>query len=261
MLAPNDREYKATRRIKRGQSVLAPPFAELAEWISSEWHVTVLNVVYDRPFILDRRPRLQIIVEHSRERDRFLDELGNFDHAKQQAIVARFAEQVGRRKTQASQSSVAAWVAQWVKQKVTTRYRVEQLLVVFSAFAPVARGEADCRITDLDVAALQTRIADPQLWTIRRCLGHVTFMYYTDEQARAHDQSGLSVVYADLYFALLQSHDEFGYLSRSRFCIHSDSKEIFDKTYEGNWFKYDMDTPRSRMVGPPGAPEGDATRA
>ena len=101
-----------------------------------------------------------------------------FDPAKQQAVAARFAE--------------------LVNQQGPTRYDVDGLLVVFSAFAPLAREEADNQIADADVNDLQERIANPQLWTIHRCFGRVTFMFYTDEQARTHAQAGFQKADADL---------------------------------------------------------------
>ena len=50
---------------------------------------------------------------------------------------------------------------------------------------------------------------------------------------------GCRDTYADLYFALLQQRDEFGYLRRSRFAVEFDSKENFDSNYASNWFYYD----------------------
>lgn len=176
--------------------MLEPLLAELAAGIAFRWQVTVLNVIYDQLDVPHKRPRLQLIVEHSRERQEFCDG-PNFDPAKQQAIAARFAE--------------------LVKRQGPTRYDVDGLLVVFSAFAPLAREDANSRVADVERRALQERIANPHLWTIHRSLGRVTFMFYTDEQARTYAQAGCRQTCADRYFELLQKHDEFGYLRRARF--------------------------------------------
>jgi hypothetical protein len=77
------------------------------------------------------------------------------------------------------------------------------------------------------------------LWTIHRCFGRVVFLFFTDEQAQAHAKGGLLEAYADLYFEVLQRHDEFRYVRRDRFGIEFDSKENFDKNYRSNWFFYD----------------------
>lgn len=217
MVTANDREYKATRLIKRGEAALEPVLAQLAAWIAARWLVTVLNVIYDEIDVHHKRPRLQVIVEHSREWREFFDG-PNFDTAKQQAIAARFAELVNR--------------------QYPGRCDVDGLVVVFSAFAPMARQDADSQIADVDICDLRERIANPHLWTIHRCFGRVTFMFYTDEQVRTYAQAGRRQAYADLYFELLQRHDEFGYLRRARFTVEFDSKENFDKNYAGNWFYY-----------------------
>lgn len=218
MVTCSDPAYQATRQIKAGRASLAPPFAELAAWIAARWHVTVLNVLYDQVELLHGRPRLQVIFEHSRERRTFLDG-PNFDATKQRAIAERFA--------------------QLVTDHTPARFSLDGLFVVFAAFAPLARVEADERITERDVQNLQRRLADEELWTIHRCFGLVTFMFYTHAQARSHEEAGLRDAYSDMYFDMLRSHDEFGYLSRPRFSVKFDSKENFDENYQGSWFFYD----------------------
>lgn len=217
MVTSHDAEYRSTKLIRQGQAFLEPLFAELAAWIAATWDVTVLNVVYDE---LDpgRQPRLQVIVEHLHERERFCEGC-NFDPFAQQAIAARFAELVTRHGS--------------------TSYRVERLLVVFAAFAPLAREEADSKIPGEEVRSLQQRIANPDLWTIHRCFAHVTFMFHTEEQARRHEQAGLRDEYAGQYFELLKRHDEFGYVQRDRFSVEFDSKENLDRNYAGSWMHYD----------------------
>jgi hypothetical protein len=214
-----DPEYHATKLLVQGKAALEPLFAEMADWIAGMWHVKVLNVIHDEVDAPERRPRLQVILEHTHERQKFFDGL-NFDPVKQQAIAARFAKLV-------------------TSQRRSAPHDTDRLLVVFSAFAPLAREEADSRIPDDEVNALQRRIADPDLWTIHRCFGRVTFMFYTDEQARKCVEDGRRDTYADRYFELLQKHDEFGYLRRSRFSIECDSKANFDSNYASSWFYYD----------------------
>jgi hypothetical protein len=67
-----DPEYKATKLIRQGKAALEPLIAELADWIASRWQVTVLNVIYDQLEVPHKRPRLQVIVEHSHERQELL---------------------------------------------------------------------------------------------------------------------------------------------------------------------------------------------
>lgn len=216
MITSSDAEYKATREIKRRTTQLSAPFDELVAWISKRWAVTVLNVIYDPRNDL-HAARLQVILEYKEEKDSFFDGL-NFDDEKQQAIASRFREIVNR--------------------SPFHRYDLEGLFVVFSAFAPIALEEVDSKITDSQIEALQHRIGNPDLWKISRFFGHVTFMFYTDAQAKAYAASGKREAYARQYFEVLKPYDEFGYLSIETFEVHFDSKQNFDDNYQSNWYYY-----------------------
>jgi hypothetical protein len=213
---PFDSEYKATKRIKQGKAHLAAPFGELASWISSTWHVTVLNAIYDER---DSQcaPRLQIILERQSDAARFHDGL-NFDEEMQRAVKSKFLEIIGR-------DNVA-------------RFDVDGLFVVFSAFAPLALEEADSKIPDKELKALKVRIGNPDLWEISRSFGNVTFFFFTDAQAKHYEAEGKRTEYARMYFDLLKLHDEFGYLEGNEYTIAFDSKQNFDENYHSNWFYY-----------------------
>src|SRR5438874_2402698 len=86
LITSSDDEYKATKRIKQGNANLVAPFDELAAWIGDRWHVTVPNVIYDRPNDL-HAPRIQVILEHETDAHVFRDGF-NFDETKQQEIAS-----------------------------------------------------------------------------------------------------------------------------------------------------------------------------
>jgi hypothetical protein len=224
MITSYDTEYQATKLVKQGDAILEPVLAELAAWIANKWGVSVVNVIYDlygEPGTMGKSklPRLQVCVEHTRERRVFFDGL-NFDSDKQEKVGEHFKELVRRHQS-------------------GSRYRVERLLTVFSAFAPLARQEADSQVTEQDIGILMERIQNPNLWTIHRSFGHVTFFFYTGEQARAGTKASLDKAYADLYFGILKNYDKFCYMSRERFSVAFDSKENFDITYGSSWLAYD----------------------
>lgn len=216
MITASDRDYKATKRIKQGSTKLKPPFDELATWVGENWDVSVLNVRYDRRNSV-HAPRLQVIVEYEAHKKKFHTGM-NFDRTKQTSIADKFLEIIGRDSGHG--------------------FDVDGLFVVFSAFAPVAKQEADSQISEEELKSLKKRIDNPDLWEISRCFGHVTFFFYTDDQAKSAEKNGLHEDYADRYFALLKPHDEFGYLRRSDFKSSVDSKQNFDENYQSNWFYY-----------------------
>lgn len=216
MITAWDEEYKATKRIKQGLANLTAPFDELARWISSTWHVTVLNVIYHGKTSL-HGPGLQVILEHQSDAMKFYRGV-NFDPEKQMAIKERFLAIIGGEDVYI--------------------YDVSGLSVGFSAFAPLAREEAHDQIKDDEVNALKSRIGNPALWEISRNFGQVTFFFYTNLQAMWHQIAGKKAVYSKMYFELLKPHDEFGYLDEKEFSVAFDSKHNFDKKYKSNWFYY-----------------------
>jgi hypothetical protein len=216
MITSSDREYKVTKKIKQGKKRLQPPFDELARWIGSKWNVTVLNVTYDRANSL-HAPRLQVILEHKMHARKFHRGF-NFDKDKQNAIASRFLEIIGR--------------------DGAHDFDVDGLFVVFSAFAPLAREEADSQISDEEIQSLKARMGNPDIWEILRLFGHVTIFFFTDAQVKRYEAGGKKQEYARIYYEILKPHDEFGYLKERDFKIDFDSKQNFDENYESNWFYY-----------------------
>lgn len=213
MITSSDPEYGATRQIKRGLNRLSPHLAELASWIEATWNVVVLNVIYDLP----HRPRLQIILEHPHHITIFEKDY-NFDEVKTNAIAKKFSEILGLHSLQS--------------------YQIDKLFLVFSAFSPIAQAEADNKISDDEIAALIEKIGNPDLWEISRFFGIVTFLFFTDEQKERYEAEGKKITYAQMYFALVKRHDEFGYLNPEEFTVSFDSKHNFDKNYQSNWYYY-----------------------
>ncbi len=216
MVTASDPEYLATKRLKLGQARLSGAAAELADWVATTYGVTVLNVVCD-PRNAIHGPRLQIIVEHRAEAEKFHAGV-NFDPLKQRAIRDRYLE--------------------ILRRDSGSMPDVDGMFVVFSAFAPIAREEAHSRVTDAEIAGLQARIADPTLWKISRCFSRVTFFFYNQEQLRRAEEAGRRGEYARTYFELLVGRDEFGYLDKESFQVDFDTKENFDTNFQGSWFNY-----------------------
>jgi hypothetical protein len=218
MITYFDPEYKLTKLVKRGKRHLGAPFLELARWIAATRKVNVLNIVRDA-IPPDGRPRLQIILEHPGEMEKFREgPLGNYKRDEQRTVAARFKDLLA--------------------DNGVKDFETDGLLVVFSSFAPLAKEEADSKITEKEIEGLKRRIGNPGLWKISRCFGSVTFFFYTDSQARKHERDGLAEAYASRYFELLKPHDEFDYIRLDEFRVRFDSKENFDKNYKGSWFNY-----------------------
>ena len=223
MIDPSDPDYIDTKLVKLGSGRMSPAFQELANWIAlSNPGVLVLNVYYDKFHFRDKTflPRLSVIFETECERNRFLLPDGiSFDPIHQAKISAQFE------KILESQSN--------------TTFDTKEVLVIFEAFEPVARTEANWRVSKEQLAGVIEEIKSPEIWTIRQGFESAVFFFYTDEQLRSSEESGLRRSCADAYASVLRPYDEFGYFQANPISVTFDSKENFETTYGGSWFYFD----------------------
>lgn len=230
---PSDKAYQSTKEILLRRATMNPDFTPLAEWIDHTFQVKTVNIVYDT-FDKGLRPRLNICFEFEREKRRFDEENGfNFDAKKQQMIADQFRQILQEQKIIKGKR----WFDRLLPSQ-REKYKTDDVWVIYSAFKPIARIEANENITVRSIARLKNELNHPDLWEISRGFSTTTFFVYTDDQVRQYENSEVRRYWADKYFDLLEPHNEFGYFKRDTFNIYIDSKENFDKNYQGNWYYY-----------------------
>ncbi|MFO0355677.1 MAG: hypothetical protein ACK50A_01890 [Sphingobacteriaceae bacterium] len=219
MVSSGDREYIETKAIKKGQKQIQRPFSELAEWIKTNYGVRPLNIIYD---VLgpSYQPRLQIIFEHYTDNINFKASNGLFPNAtRQESVQNAFREII----------------------KNNSDYIADNLYVIFSSFESIAKEESNSKIKQEQLDALRDELKPYGIWEIRRNFYTGIFFFNSDEQLRLNDNLETKNRFQREYFKLIKSCDEFGYLEESSFSIMLDSKENFEKNYQGNWFYYFKD--------------------
>ncbi len=218
MIMPTDEDYQQTKRIKKTGAPLLPPFKELADWVSMTYGVHVLNLFYDK-IKPDDRPRLNVILETQEDALKFRDgPVGNFHTNDQKQVLEQFKV--------------------ILLQKNDTRFTVERMFVIFTAFEPVARVEANHSVTKTEINQLKVKLTNQDLWEISICFDRVTFFFYTDAQVQKYEADGLKNLYGEEYSSIVQRYDEFGYLQKCGVSVHFDSKQNFDTNYKSNWYYY-----------------------
>lgn len=222
MIVPSDPDYVETMLVKQGKQILAPLFKDLADWISTRYPgVSVLNIYYDKVASTAKivLPRLSVIFEWESEARAFRAPDGmNYDRLKQAAVAAKFEELLNDRHERS--------------------FDTNRLLVIFSAFEPVARLDAIWRVRPEQLAQLQSKLNNPAIWKIRADFGGIGVFFYTDAQLQ-NLADGLMTQCFDALAEIMSAYDEFGYFQRQPAQVTFDSKENFDKNFEGNWFYYD----------------------
>ncbi len=214
MIAPSDIDYKETKLIKQGKRSLNKDFKELADWINSKYNLNVLNIYFDniKP---DNRSRLNIIFEFKNDALKFSKgEFGNF-YKKDQEIIAYKFEELN-----------------------SSKYKITNLFVIFTAFEPIAKIEANENVTKKEILNLKNKLNIKDLWEISNMFSGVTFFFYTDQQVKNYNTNEMKEILISEYYQILRKYDEFSYFTKNNIFFAIDSKENFDKNYHSNWFYY-----------------------
>ena len=233
MITSSDKGYKETKQIMLRKKVMKSEFKPLAEWIDRTYGVKTINVFYDT---IDKgtRPRLEICFEHSREKSQFKGSDGfNFDSDKQKTIGKKFKETLVKQGLIKKSGFFGLF-----KKSPTSKYKTENIWVIYGDFESIAKSEANESIPESKVKALKNELDNKDIWEVSRAFSGATIFLYTDEQVKEYENSEEHKKWTDKYFNLLSQYDKFGYFKRTFFSVYLDSKENFDNNYESNWYYY-----------------------
>jgi len=180
---PSDSDYKETKQIMLGKAAMKQEFKKLAEWIDKKYDVKTINIVYDT---IDKgqRPRLEICFEFARESGLFRDNTNmNFDGDKQNAIARKFKQTLEEQGVIEKKGLFAFW------KKLKSKYMTDNIWVIYGAFEPIARIEANENIPHNKVVELKSTLNNKDLWEISRGFSGTTFFLYTDRQVKEYENS------------------------------------------------------------------------
>lgn len=217
---PSDDAYRLTKQVRQRGVEMPPLFGQLAEWIAAQYASSVpLNIIFDSREPL-HGPRLDVIFERKRDADLFMtDRTISYDPARQAAVKDRFLA--------------------LLRERGETMAGAERLFVIFSAFEPAARWEANGQMTPACIEEVETALASPLIWKIRPGFGTAVIFLHTEDQLKAIDDGDFRQRCRDAYMAVLSRFDEFGYFRENPIGFSFDSKENLDARYDGSWFAYD----------------------
>lgn len=233
MITPSDDDYKDTKKIKQGKTVLSYPFNELSTWIDITYGVTTLNIFYDLIKTSNNRPRLNIIFEHKTDESKFISIDCNYKKEIQTAIADKFRELI-----RTSDKHKKGIFKGLLGKKEESQFDTKDIWITFSSFESVARIEANERIPQQKIEELKIRINNKDVWKIVRCFSYTTFFFYSDSQVAENLHNGMKERLNKEYYELLKEYDEFNYFTEESLSISLDSKENFDKNYQSNWYYY-----------------------
>ncbi|MDO5978938.1 hypothetical protein [Flavivirga spongiicola] len=231
MIFTSDKDYKSTKKIKQGISKIKEEFEPLAKWIDQKYEVKTLNIIFDYIKNNKSHPRLQICLEHARDKGKFMNnKTYNFHKRKQKEIAEKFREVKSNYEVENKPN--------WIKKILGFTYKTNNLYVYFTDFESIAKIEANESIPEAEIKKLKSDLNNQEIWEIAKAFSGVTFFLYTDEQLKRYQDSEIHKKWSEQYFDLLKDCDEFKYFKKDYFSVYLDSKENFDTNYDSNWYYY-----------------------
>jgi hypothetical protein len=214
--------YEATAAVIRGDRRLPEELADLARWISVAYSTDVVNIVPD--VIQHDRPRLGVWLRTG-EQARAFRRAGdsNYDAAKQAAIAAR-----------APRTAATYGITGELPEQPDGS---GQVLVTFADFETEARNRAvDMPRTELD--RLRIGLANDVVWAIMTAWGRVVFFVHTDDQVAELNGGSEFRRWTQEFMKAARRRDEFGVLDQAPPMMELDSKERYDRDFEGSSYYY-----------------------
>ncbi len=206
-------------RIKLGKAALSAPDARLCEWIESRYAAPrPINVHFDT--IHDGSlPRLNIIFDHRGDGASFHKKDGTGYNTRKQKSVLRAARKFGvlDHLDMASQ---------------------ERTLVIFSEFENAVRAEAAAAITEADVEAIRPAMPGPSVWLVSRIFGCAIVFFETTSEMNSAEGKRAQDAWRRALQSKSKDYDACRYFDAEPLQVHFDSRENFEKTYNGNWRAY-----------------------
>lgn len=233
MIVSTDPDYLDTKLIKQRVKKLDSIYQELADWINQKFNTPVLNIYHDKIDVNKNRPRLSIIFEYYQSVEKFQDSIGNYDTEKQKLIANQF-RQILKSKSILNRS----FFDRLFKKSYPSQFDTDRLLVIFTAFEPIAREEVNQRIPQTEIDNLKQELSSKNVWEIYREFATTTYFFDTDKQIEDYKADGTTQIMTQQYFSILKKYDEFDYIKQDTHFLTFDSKENFDKTFKSNWFWY-----------------------
>jgi len=216
MITPSDKEYREAKKIKKGEKSIHYPYSDLADWIQSKYSVSVLNVSYCT-IEPDNRPRLSIDLDTEEDQQVFERTRFCVDSKKASAVIKKFKE---------------------ISEKASLNISFDNIFVIFSAFEPIAKTEANEKVPEKLANKLIEQFPNDNIWCIQKAFSSLVIFYFTESEKIMAEKSGMKNHYLNAYSKIIEPYDEFGYLGKTPIIPEIDSKENFDKNYQSSWFYY-----------------------
>lgn len=246
MQSPHDPLYQKYCTVLRKQLPRPEKQIEFCKWLSAEFDVPPpVYLAADKPH---EKNRLWIVFHTRDEHESFYihtDEFYGRDINKERAILAKARElnlldEVDFLDPPELFVKRKRW---WQRNKRPhiynkTKPTSDGWFVAYTAFAPVALSEAILNVSKRKIQNLKNDFLDVGLWHIKPFFSSAIIMFETEAQKRSAETNGVQQKITEAWKTVIRPFDEFKVLEHVDPPITFDSKETFDRDYDGSWFAY-----------------------
>jgi hypothetical protein len=212
MVTYTDPGYQFAKRIKLGKEQQGPRLRCIEDRIAERFSIHPLCVLYE---YLDniKRYRLTVVLERERDQEQFMKDRWSILPEVERSI----------------------WE---IAHGCLPDRKEDDVFLIVDAFEDIARAECTGSIPKERIEHLKEQLAFEGIWEISRFGSYTTFFFQTDAQLKASIGNGLREKVQEMYYPIEKMYDEFGYLDLESQHLKFDSRENFEKNYEGSWFYY-----------------------
>lgn len=119
---------------------------------------------------------------------------------------------------------------------LTEKLRTKDLFIYFSNFSSIAKSEAVEKIPSEMWSSFLEKYKRGEIWEIHNSGSGLTIFTYKDKSIEKLKKDKVLAELEQEYLQIIRPYDEFEYISK--IILNFDSKENFEKRYEGNWMYY-----------------------
>ena len=209
--------YNIVKKYKNNEIELDPVQKDFVDLLNKKYNAKILCYFYN--YVIqnhEKRPRLDIVIERTKDYNKFLDENLYFKTQIQNEIITEF-------------------------KKLTVFNEIEnnkKIFVSFHDFEENAIIEAHRHIKDEDLKKIAESIDKENIWIIKKFFQGITIFLYREKTISLKTQNTILELFKKQYFSKLKQYDEFNYCTSNSLNVKFDTKENFDKNYQGSWFYY-----------------------
>jgi hypothetical protein len=217
--------YERARSIKLGRFILGQPQQQLVDWMSAQLQVPVIDFSLEKMTTYDGKKNQCVTV--------LVDTIADA----KQINTARHIDAISDKLAEYLSSGKADLTDEFKNQVYHANTKPYPGFLV--GFEALEEQELKNALEKVIAELEQSQKYKNLIWKINNNTNYDrVIFYYTDAQVKMGNETGASQAVRNDLLSMLKKHDEFNYFGDHSFASYIESKESFDRDYEGKDYIY-----------------------